>query len=639
MQTPTQLEGSEAAFSAARGVSTVMDFEAKVLPRIGGYGPYNKAVAAFSWIPCFAVAESLLSEVFLTLLPRSYRCRLDPVLLPAGISSFNLSEKQLLNVSIPQTRKQGFSHCELYKYPANFSRFGEDLPNETVPCTEGWEFSLSAGLRSSIVTQWNLVCQNYWKIPLQHIFFMIGWIFGYLILGLACDRVGRRSTFLLSVVLSGMLGVAVSFSMNPDVFLMLRLFQGAALAGVFLAAYVARLEVCDPPHRLMVTMIGGLFAFGGELLLPGLAVVCVDWQVLQAIVTVPLLLLISYWWCNSIFPESPRWLLATCQIRKARSTLQIFSSRNGVRMSEEIFAHESFLSEFNTAYSDSYLPHFHNICEMIHVRVVGKNCLILGFTAFIGTGIQYCFTRNLRSFQADFYFSYFLRCISGGLACFLLCISVNRFGRRGILLLSSILTGMASLLLLALTQYLKDGVVLLLSLIGLLASHAMAMLSIFFASEVLPTVIRGAGLGLILAVACIGKATSSLMDLKDTHGYFLHHVVFASFAVLSVLCIMLLPESKRKPLPDSLKDGESLHRPPLFLSKREQDDLPLLHSHPKSTSDYNSDSYSSLVSATKKMLGSNGHPFEPMVPPAPPHLKKNEEQHGIENAALSEDLP
>ncbi|MGH0125314.1 UNVERIFIED_CONTAM: hypothetical protein FKN15_022903 [Acipenser sinensis] len=728
-----------------------MEFEIKIFPRTGGFGPYNRSVAAFSWISNFAVVLSLFSEVFFTLKPGSYHCRLDPSLLPSETP--NLSAQELLNVSIP------------------------------------W---------------WDLVCQNYWKIPLEQICYMIGWISGYIVLGSACDRLGRRVIFLGSVLLSGLLGVGVSLSLNPIMFLFLRLSQGAALAGVFLATYVARLELCDPPHRLMITMIGGLFAVGGELLLPGLAVLCRDWQVMQLVVTLSLLLLLNYWWCTSVFPESPRWLLATQQIHRAKSVLQSFSLHNGVCLSDEIYNSENLLctsvfpesprwllatqqihraksvlqsfslhnrvclsdeiynsenllSEIDLVYADDREPRFHNICELVGTRVIWKNSLILAFTAprlprlsplccvaeidlvyaddreprfhnicemvgkrviwknslilaftafigrgiqycftrnlldfhphfyfsyymralsrglacvllcvsvnrfgrrgilllasmltgmasllllaltqcechtvlFIGRGIQYCFTRNLLDFHPHFYFSYYMRALSRGLACVLLCVSVNRFGRRGILLLASILTGMASLLLLALTQYLKDGFVVVLSIVGLLASQAVAMLSVFFASEVLPTVVRGGGLGLILAASCVGKVASSLMELHNNQGYFLHHVVFASFTVLSVLCVMLLPESKRKPLPDSLKEGENLRRPPLFLSHRNHDHLPLLQHQPGAASEYNPDSYSRLVSATKKMLARDFKLQSPLT--LEPLLNGSSVQGGPEN--------
>lgn len=45
-----------------------------------------------------------------------------------------------------------------------------------------------------------------------------------------------------------------------------------------------------------------------------------------------------------------------------------------------------------------------------------------------------------------------MRVTTGALACVFICLSVNRFGRRGMLLLSAIITGLSSLLLLALTQ-------------------------------------------------------------------------------------------------------------------------------------------------------------------------------------------
>ncbi|MEQ2181267.1 hypothetical protein GOODEAATRI_009695, partial [Goodea atripinnis] len=252
---------------------------------------------------------------------------------------------------------------------------------------------------------------------------------------------------------------------------------------------ISGLELSDPSHRLMVAMTGSFFGVSAELLLPGFAILSRDWPILQAVATLPLLLLLSYWW-------------------------------------------------------------------------------------FIGTGIQYCFTRNLHIYSNNFYFTYFLRVITGALACVFICMSVNHFDLRG-------------------------GLVLVLSVVGLLFSQALAMLSAFFACEVMPTVNNG--------------------------GYFLHHVIFASFAVLSVLCIMLLPESKRKSLPDSLKEGESQRRPPLFLSQPDRDNLPLLCTRPP-VSEYNPDNYTRLVSATRKMLTKDNLPYRIAGLAVPPQLSDSNTQ-------------
>ncbi|XP_037652179.1 putative solute carrier family 22 member 31 [Sebastes umbrosus] len=614
-----------------------MDYETKIFPHTGGYGRYNRLVVLFSWFPNFAVMLNLFSDVLYTLIPETYHCKPDPRLLPSAFLPSNLSRQDYLHLSIPWVNGSGLSHCELFKYPPNSSDFSDKVSRKRVSCTLGWEYNHAAGLHSNYVTEWNLVCSNYWKIPLQHICFMSGWILGYILLGTLCDWLGRRRCFLLSISLSSLLGVAVCLSNSPVVFLLLRLSQGAMLAGAFLSSYIARLELCDPPHRLMVAMISGFFALFAELLLPGIAVLCRDWPILQAVATLPLILLLSYWCCASVFPESPRWLLATGQIPRVKRSLQEFSTRNGVCLRDEIYPGETLLSEIDSAYGEDCRPKYFSVLELRRTRVIWKNCLILSFTLFIGTGIQYCFTRNLHGYSSNFYFSYFLRVITGALACIFVCLTVNHFGRRGMLLLSAIITGLSSLLLLALTQYLHGGLVLVLSVLGLLFSQALAMLSAFFACEVMPTVVRGGCLGLVLAAGCVGMAASSLMELQNNSGYFLHHVIFASFAVLSVLCIMLLPESKRKPLPDSLKDGENQRRPPLFLSRPDRDNLPLL-CHRQPLLDYNPDNYSRLVSATRRMLTKDSLPYRIAVTTDSPLLSDSETQEQ-ENETEREVIP
>ncbi|XP_007553950.1 putative solute carrier family 22 member 31 [Poecilia formosa] len=600
-----------------------MDYETKIFPQIGGYGRYNRVAVVFSWFPTFAVALNLFSDVYFTQIPKLYYCKTDPKQLPSFFS--NYSGETYLNLTIPWVDGQGFSHCERYKYPSNITDLSGKVPREKENCSIGWEYPTVVGLQSNILTEWNLVCKDEWKIPRQHVCFMVGWIVGYIFLGSLCDWLGRRRGFLFSITLSSLFGVSGCLSSSALMFLMLRLCQGAMLAGVFVSSYVLRLELSDPPHRLMVTMIGGFFAVSAELLLPGLAILCRNWPVLQAVATLPLILLMSYWCCASVFPESPRWLLATDHIPQAKRSLQEFTKRNGVCLQDEMYPGETLMSEIDSAYGEDHQPKYYSVLELRQTRVIWKNCLILSFTLFIGTGIQYCFTRNLDVYS--FYLKYFLRVITGALACVFICLCVNHFGRRGILLLSAIVTGLSSLLLLALTEYLQSGLVLVLSVVGLLFSQALAMLSAFFACEVMPTVVRGGCFGLVMAAGCVGMAASSMMELQDKRGFFLHHVIFASFAILSVLCIMLLPESKRKSLPDSLKEGESQRRPPLFLSQQKKDCLPLLCTRPP-VSEYNPDNYSRLVSATRKMLTKDNLPYRITGPSVLPLLSGSNTQKG-----------
>ncbi|XP_062442852.1 putative solute carrier family 22 member 31 [Rhea pennata] len=544
------------------------------MPGAAGGGRPRGRRAAGGWVPCAALALGWALAAALAA-PPPHRCRPDAALLPPPLR--RLAGAALLRAAVPRLRG-GWSPCQLYRYrPGAGTGAGAARPNGTGPCTRGWHYALpAAGLRSNLVTQWDLVCASRWKVPLEQTTHLLGWMLGSVVSGLACDRFGRRPAFVASLVLAVPLGLSVALAVDYVMALVTRLLFGAALAGAFLSLYVARLELCDPPHRLVVTMVAGFFWIAGELLLPGLALLCREWRVLQGAVTLILALLAACWWCPALLLESPRWLLATRQLERARKTLQALAESGG--SGDDSCNQESLLAELESLAEGSPEPRYHAVCEIFGTRVIWKNGVILGFTAFIGSGIRHCFTRNLAPHLPQFFYSYFLLVGTEAVACAFVCLTAERFGRRAVLLLCTVLTGISSLLLLALTQYLLDLIVLTLSVVGITASHAVALLSVFFASEVLPTVVRGAGLGLIVGASFVGKAAAPITAIPNSRGFFLHHVVFASFAILSVLSIMLLPESQGRSLPESLQDGESQRRPPLFRRPPREDHLPLLAS-------------------------------------------------------------
>uniref|UniRef100_H3BC55 Solute carrier family 22 member 17 n=1 Tax=Latimeria chalumnae TaxID=7897 RepID=H3BC55_LATCH len=555
--------------SILEGATERLGFDA-ILPKIGGFSRYSQLLVALTWLPNIFISFHLFSDIFFTLTPR-HRCRIDRTGLPEFLR--NATEEEILDALIPWEKSDSGnwsrSQCEIYSY-SNGTR------KEAVHCPDGWVFLDSVGLQQNMVTQWNVVCDKYWEAPVEEVCFIIGFLSGYLILGYMADRIGRRKTFLLSLILAIFFGILVSVSATPSMFILMRFFLGSSLAGMYLCLYVTRLELCDPPRRLMMMMAAGFFTIGGQFLLLGLAIGCKDWRVLQGIITAPLALFLGYS-CPRVLVESPRWLLASKRVPEAKEVLQALAERNGAAAESQLVDTEEMLTGLTLSCpGDSEISH--SIIRLLNSRNIWKNILILGFTTFIAHGIHHCygtFRKNVQGTpQSRFYFSYLLSTGTGGLACLFLCFTVDRFGRRGILLLCMTLTGISSLILLGLIEYLNEAAILPFSILGLFSSHAAASLSVFFAAEVIPTVIRGEGLGLILALASLGKLSSPIMDLHNQHGYFLHHVVYASFAILCILSIMLLPESKRKPLPESIRDGELYRRPSLL--RRRRDNVPLL---------------------------------------------------------------
>ncbi|MCI4376915.1 hypothetical protein PGIGA_G00197300 [Pangasianodon gigas] len=335
------------------------------------------------------------------------------------------------------------------------------------------------------------------------------------------------------------------------------------------------IELCLPGWRFSMTMVANFVVLAGQLLMPGLAAVCSDWKILQAVIICPLLLMLSYIW---LFPESLRWLLATQQYTRAKWLIERIAKKNNTNVD----THE-LITELNRVLEKP--PKKTCIVKMVGTRNLWKNIVVLCVNSLTGYGIHHCFARSMMDQDSDrvtmfhnFYADYYTMAgiaVATGLA---LCPAVGIMGRRGGLLMFMIITALASLLQLGLlnligkysvqlkieSETLTSDFHVAFSIIGMFSSQAVSNLSIFFCAEITPTVIRGGGLGLVLASAGFGMLTAPIMELHNQKGYFLHHVIFACCTLICIICILLLPESRHQPLPESLSEGEGYTRHPLL---------------------------------------------------------------------------
>ncbi|XP_034027252.1 solute carrier family 22 member 17 [Thalassophryne amazonica] len=510
------------------------------------------------------IALSILPNLFLAFLLSS-----DPLIVLSPPHHCHLPgttlSPEVLNASLPWEKKPrpgnswSLSQCKQYFNSSHLA---------VVDCDAGWDYNVTEGLKNNIVTEWDLVCAQYWLVPVEEVCFILGILIGCLGLGYAADRLGRSRTLLTSLTLSVVFGVLLCVSPNPYIFVIMRFCLAAASAGVYLILYITRLELCDPSLRLVATVLAGLMTVSGELLLLGVALGFQSWRGLLGAGTAPLTLFLSYG-IPGVFPESPRWLL----LSERSGDMNSFSERRN--SNRELRDDESF-TELESEPAPSMRPHL-SFPELFHSRNIWKNLCVLGFTSFISHGISHCyssFRSDVRGNAPSFYWMYLLAVCAGGGAWLLLWVTVDRCGRRGILLLSMTMTGLASLILLGLMEYLSEAAITVFSVLGLFSSQAAASLCILLTAEIMPTIIRGSGVGVVLALGSVGRLSSPLMDLRNHYGYFLHHVIYSSLALLAVLSILLLPESKRKPLPQTLADGEQYRRPPL--GRRRRDNVPLL---------------------------------------------------------------
>ncbi|KAM7387757.1 hypothetical protein PAMP_023975 [Pampus punctatissimus] len=519
--------------------------DSSVLPSLGGFGKHQKQLVVLTWIPALFIGFSQFSDYFLLAQPNG-TC-VQPL---ANESNWTVAPA-------PVTVTSGA--------PGNGTGEGYML----CACKE-WRLELQTGLSQNVVTKWNLVCDSAWKVHIAKFSLLVGSIFGYLVMGVMADWFGRHPVLILSVLFMLVFGLSVAFSVNVTMFSTLRFFEGFCLAGLALSLYVLRIELCLPGWRFSMTMVASFLMVGGQLLMPGVAALCRnwpnrdDWQVLQIVIISPFVLMLPYVW---IFPESLRWLLATQHYRRSKAMMLRIARKNQVDMTTEP---SGVLAELEQELHKK--PQRTCIVKMMSTRNLWKNIVVLCVNSLTGYGIHHCFARSMMDPEAQptalCHADYYTMAGIAVATCLALCPMVGLMGRRGGLLTFMIITALASLLQLGLLNFLRDTLnrkfSVAFSIIGMFSSHAVSTLSIFFCAEITPTVIRGGGLGLVLASAGFGMLTAPIMELHNQKGYFLHHVIFACCTLLCIICLLLLPEPRGQPLPESLADGETFTRQTLL---------------------------------------------------------------------------
>ncbi|XP_058494238.1 solute carrier family 22 member 23 [Solea solea] len=541
--------------------------DGSVLPSLGGFGKHQKQLVVLTWIPALFIGFSQFSDYFLLAQPTG-TC-VQPL-----ANDTNWTEAPVTVGAPALLHLNGTDTGEGY---------GEGGGGPSLCACKEWRLELQTGLSQNVVTKWNLVCDSAWKVHIAKFSLLVGSIFGYLVMGVMADWFGRQPVLILSVLFMLVFGLSVAFSVNVTMFSTLRFFEGFCLAGLALSLYVLRIELCLPAWRFSMTMVASFLMVGGQLLMPGVAALCRhwpltdrdDWQVLQIVIISPFVLMLPYVW---IFPESLRWLLATQHYRRSKAMMLHIAKKNQVDMETEP---SGVLTELEQELHRK--PQRTCIVKMMSTRNLWKNIVVLCVNSLTGYGIHHCFARSMMDPEAQptalCHADYYTMAGIAMATCLALCPAVGLMGRRGGLLTFMIITALASLLQLGLLNLigkysLRHDTVLrdslnrkfsvAFSIIGMFSSHAVSVLSIFFCAEITPTVIRGGGLGLVLASAGFGMLTAPIMELHNQKGYFLHHVIFACCTLLCIICLLLLPEPRGQPLPESLADGETFTRQTLL---------------------------------------------------------------------------
>ncbi|XP_064619580.1 organic cation transporter protein-like [Lineus longissimus] len=271
-----------------------------VLETLGGYGTYQMLVFFVICLVCMRGAWHPLASVFISATP-PHQCR------PPENSS---------HLWISSQGEDG-SKCQL---SGNFS----NMTSVSGECRDGWLFNLEH-IGSTIVSEWDLVCDREYLLPLSTSIFMGGVMAGALFISVLADRLGRRPVMCVCLALQAVIGFGSAFANDIILFMILRFIIGALNQGISLSGYVLVTELFPSHCRTRPGIAIQFFWAIGIMVLAGLAYWMQNWRHLQMMISVPSLVLAASYW---FIPESLPWLIANRKDTEVEKTLNKIAKLN-----------------------------------------------------------------------------------------------------------------------------------------------------------------------------------------------------------------------------------------------------------------------------------------------------------------------
>ncbi|XP_028396517.1 solute carrier family 22 member 15-like [Dendronephthya gigantea] len=102
---------------------------------------------------------------------------------------------------------------------------------------------------TSVVSEWDLVCDQEYKANIAQSVMMLGCLIGVITAGRLSDRIGRRYVTIYSQLLAFALGVVTAFVQNYTQFLFVRFLCGLVVVGGNLSCFVIQSEIIGPSYR------------------------------------------------------------------------------------------------------------------------------------------------------------------------------------------------------------------------------------------------------------------------------------------------------------------------------------------------------------------------------------------------------
>nr|XP_057942636.1 organic cation/carnitine transporter 2-like isoform X2 [Doryrhamphus excisus] len=425
---------------------------------------------------------------------------------------------------IPVTQVNGHearSRCSRYKLEAvrNLSDKGF-APGRDVNltgleqegCLDGWSYSKDI-YQATIVTEWDLVCDDQWKVPFASSTMFVGYLLGSLISGQLSDRWGSS-------------GLASSSALLRFLFV----WSFPTCTGT---------EVFSKTLRVIFTTMGAfLFYCIGYMMLPWIAYGIREWRTFLAVLSATGVVYFPLWW---FIPESPRWLITQGRVAEAEAIIRDAARKNKNEAPLVIFRGSESLPP-GRVYT------MLDVLRSKNLRCITLMCLVLWMAINVG---YFGLSLNTSNLSGNPFVNCFLSATAEVPAYIVSTWLLRKCPRRA-LLSTFLFIGGGVLLLIQFIPTTLEYVALALEMTGKFGFTMAFSIVYIYTAELYPTVLRNVGMGMCSSAARIGSITAPYVIYLGSYNKALPYILMGSLTIASSVVNFFLPETHNKDLPETL---------------------------------------------------------------------------------------
>lgn len=270
----------------------------------------------------------------------------------------------------------------------------------------------------------------------------------------------------------------------------------------FTSSFVLIMEITGVKWRELILVLYQLPFNLGHLTLAAFAYFIRDWQNLQFALSIPSVVLISYYW---LVPESPRWLFTAGRVKDASKQLEKAARANNLP-TENIHKDLLALQKVSTTNDDNNSKG--NIWHLFRTPNMRTKTICMCFNWFVCGLTFFGVAQYVGHAGGDIFSNVAISAALEMPGSILSIYTMKRFGRKKTLIGANCLAGF-SLILIAFLPSNQTSIIVTLASMGIIGMSFSFPTVYLYAGELFPTVVRNIGLGTSSMVARIGSMVSA----------------------------------------------------------------------------------------------------------------------------------